>query len=58
MSYIIVICVDIVVLVCIYVNVYMNDYIVNVKVVIVFLYIEFIIYLSKMIYYLELIKLY
>lgn len=36
----------------------MNDYIVNVKVVIVFLYIEFIIYLSKMIYYLELIKLY
>lgn len=34
----------------------MNDYTVNVKAVIVSLYTEFIIYLSKMIYHLELIK--
>lgn len=34
----------------------MNDYTVNVKAVIVSLYTEFIIYLSKMIHHLELIK--
>lgn len=56
LSHIIVICVDIVVLACIYVNVHMNDYTVNIKAVIVSLYTEFIIYLSKMIHHLELIK--